>query len=70
MNNGGNGGAAGAAKKIVCRLPDGREFGASIKGDRNFVAELLHDADRYIGRLKEKIEDGLALRGDRRAAGD
>jgi hypothetical protein len=28
------------------------------------------DADRYIGRLKEKIEDGLALRVDRRAAGD
>ncbi|HTM02933.1 MAG TPA: hypothetical protein VL173_05485 [Vicinamibacterales bacterium] len=28
------------------------------------------DADRYIGRLKEKIEDGLALRVDRRAARD
>ena len=28
------------------------------------------DADRYIGRLKEKIEDGLALRVDRRAAHD
>jgi DNA ligase-1 len=32
---------AGVAKKITCRLPDGREFGAGIKGNKTRAAELL-----------------------------
>lgn len=33
----GNGNWAGYAKRAVLRLPDGREFGAGIKGDRAFT---------------------------------
>ena len=36
----GNGNWAGVAKSVVCRLPDGREFGAGIKGTRDFCAAL------------------------------
>lgn len=34
---------AGAAKKVVCRLPDGREFGAGIKGTYARGVELLNE---------------------------
>lgn len=32
---------AGYGKRIVCRLPDGREFGAGVKGNQAFTKELL-----------------------------
>lgn len=32
---------AGVAKKVTCRLPDGRVFGAGIKGDRKRAEALL-----------------------------
>lgn len=40
---------AGYGKKIVCRLPDGREFGAGVKGNQEFTRTLLERRDHYIG---------------------
>lgn len=37
----GNGNWAGYAKRAVLRLPDGREFGAGIKGSQEFTKALL-----------------------------
>lgn len=37
----GQGNWAGFAKRAVLRLPDGREFGAGIKGDQAFTKQLL-----------------------------
>lgn len=34
---------SGVAKKITCRLPDGRTFGAGIKGTRERAASLLNE---------------------------
>jgi DNA ligase-1 len=34
---------AGAAKKVICRLEDGREFGAGIKGTYARGVELLNE---------------------------
>lgn len=44
----GNGNWAGVAKRAVCRLPDGREFGAGIKGTRERAAELLHEDHKVV----------------------
>jgi len=37
----GNGNWFGYAKRAILRLPDGREFGAGIKGDQTYCAKLL-----------------------------
>lgn len=37
----GDGNWAGYAKKITCLLPDGREFGAGVKGNQEFTKNLL-----------------------------
>lgn len=37
----GNGNWAGYAKRIVCQLDDGREFGAGVKGNQDFCKQLL-----------------------------
>lgn len=34
---------SGMAKRVVCKLPDGREFGAGIKGSMERAKELLHE---------------------------
>lgn len=39
---------AGVAKSVLCRLPDGREFGAGIKGTRERAAELLHEKHKVV----------------------
>lgn len=41
---------AGYAKRIVCKLPDGREFGAGVKGSQDFTRQLLEERTRYIGQ--------------------
>jgi len=38
----GEGNWSGMAKRIVFRLPDGRECGAGMRGDQEFAKELLH----------------------------
>jgi DNA ligase-1 len=42
----GEGNWAGVAKAVRCRLPDGRVFGAGIRGSRERAAELLHEAHK------------------------
>lgn len=41
---------AGYGKRIVCRLPDGREFGAGVKGNQEYTRELLAKRADYVGR--------------------
>lgn len=47
----GQGNWAGHAKRVVCELEDGREFGAGIAGNKAFTAKLLHE-DHDIVTLK------------------
>lgn len=39
---------AGMAKSVVCRLPDGRTFGAGIKGSQKRAIELLSEEHRIV----------------------
>ncbi len=41
---------SGYAKSIVCKLADGREFGSGLKGDQAYAAQVLKDADSYVGK--------------------
>jgi DNA ligase-1 len=44
----GQGNWAGVAKRVTCRLPDGRTFGAGIKGTRERGIELLHEKHHIV----------------------
>jgi DNA ligase 1 len=44
----GNGNWAGLAKRVTCRLPDGRTFGAGIKGNASRAAELLNETHKVV----------------------
>jgi DNA ligase-1 len=44
----GTGNWAGMAKSVVCRLPDGRTFGAGIKGSQQRAVELLSEKHRIV----------------------
>lgn len=44
----GTGNWAGMAKSVICRLPDGRTFGAGIKGSKERAAELLSEEHRVV----------------------
>ncbi len=39
---------SGMAKRVVCRLPDGREFGAGIKGSMERAKELLGETHKVV----------------------
>jgi len=41
---------AGAAKRVVFKLEDGREVGSGLKGTREYAREVLAEADEYIGK--------------------
>ena len=41
---------AGYAKKVICKLPDGREFGAGIAGTQAQTKTLLAQADDMVGK--------------------
>jgi DNA ligase-1 len=44
----GQGNWSGVAKAVRCRLPDGRVFGAGIRGTRERAAELLHETHKVV----------------------
>ena len=44
----GQGNWAGVAKRVTCRLPDGRTFGAGIKGSRERGIELLNEKHHIV----------------------
>jgi len=44
----GVGNRAGMAGRITCRLPDGRTFGAGIKGSHEYAKKLLADRTKYL----------------------
>ena len=44
----GTGNWAGLAKSVICRLPDGRTFGAGIKGNQQRAAELLSENHHVV----------------------
>lgn len=39
---------SGMAKRVVCRLPDGREFGAGIKGSMERARDLLNETHNVV----------------------
>lgn len=39
---------SGVAKRAICRLPDGRTFGAGIKGSKETAAKLLHETHKVV----------------------
>lgn len=41
---------SGAAKRVVLKLPDGREFGAGLKGSKDFAESVLKVASQYPGQ--------------------
>lgn len=45
----GNGNWAGFAKRIIFRMPDGRESEAGMRGSQTFARRLLLEKDRFIG---------------------
>lgn len=47
----GAGNWAGKAKRIVCELPDGREFGSGFKGSAAEAEVVLADASSWVGEL-------------------
>ncbi len=40
---------AGYGKRLVCKLPDGREFGAGVKGTQSTLEQYLKDSEEYVG---------------------
>lgn len=44
----GSGNWGGMAKRVVCKLPDGREFGSGIKGSQERAKELLHEEHKVV----------------------
>lgn len=51
---------AGVAKKVTCRLPDGREFGAGIRGTRDRATSLLTETyDSVTVRYFALTPDGV-----------
>jgi len=46
----GNGSWAGYAKRITCKMADGRFFGAGVKGTQTFCLELLKQKEFWVGK--------------------
>ena len=46
----GQGNWSGAAKRVIARLPDGREFGAGLKGSMGYAQHVLNNKEDYIGK--------------------
>jgi len=44
----GKGNYAGVAKRVTCRLPDGRSFGAGIRGKKPFLKSLLSEDHKVV----------------------
>ena len=56
----GNGNWSGLAKRVTCRLPDGRTFGAGIKGNATRAAELLNEDHKVVTvRFFQYSPDGI-----------
>lgn len=47
----GEGNRSGMAGKVVCKMKDGRIFGASMKGSETQFIEVLKNKQRYIGKV-------------------
>lgn len=45
----GNGNKSGMAGFAICRHPDGRTFNSNIKGNHDFLKDLLHNREAYVG---------------------
>lgn len=56
----GTGNWAGYAKKVICQLPDGREFGAGIKGNKAFAKRLLSEKHAEV-TLRFKGRTGYGI---------
>lgn len=60
----GKGNWSGAAKRVVCRMADGREFGAGIKGSYERGVKLLHETHKVVTiKYFRLTSDGLPRMG-------
>lgn len=55
---------AGMAKRVVCCLPNGEEFGAGVKGSMAHAKKILKEKEKYIGgqatvRFQSYTKDGV-----------
>ncbi len=60
----GRGRAAGVAKVAICKLPDGREFGATVKGSYDFCKQVMAEQNEYNEATVEFFDytpDGIPL---------
>lgn len=58
----GTGNWEGAAKRVICELEDGREFGAGSRGTRENQRQILREAERYTHatvRYQSLTPDGI-----------
>lgn len=61
----GTGNRSGMAGGVTCRLPDGRTFGAGIKGGVKYYEQLWCDRNKYVGKMgtvkefAKRTPDGL-----------
>ena len=55
----GSGNWAGIAKRILCKMDDGKEFAASFKGNMTQAKEFLDNKDNYIGKKYEFLYNGF-----------
>ena len=46
----GQGNRSGMAGKIMCRMKDGKIFGAGIRGGEDYYKELLKNKNKYVGK--------------------
>lgn len=44
----GKGNWSGCVKRVVCARDDDKEFGSGIRGSRDFLAQMLVEADEYV----------------------
>jgi DNA ligase-1 len=59
----GEGGRAGMAGAISCKMKDGRIFNASMKGDEKQFAEVWANRKNYIGQIVTIYYNGLTGKG-------
>lgn len=56
----GEGNRTGMAGKVICRMKDGRTFGANMKGEESQFVEVLQNKQNYIGKIATIYYNGFS----------
>lgn len=60
----GDGNLGGMAGKVICKMEDGRTFGANIKGGRECNKDIWNYREKYIGQKVTITYNGFTGKGD------